>query len=131
MVRRSAHALATESSDLLQTGKLIVMTEGKQLFNTVSALRYSDLGQKVSLPGLKKELRKFNLSSVLVALAQINTLVSLKKVNREGFSHLSDYLVDNYFDLDIRSNPKFVAARHSGHPIFGRQHLLALMRFGV
>ena len=104
------------------------MTEGKQLFNTVSALRYSDLGQKVSLPRLKKELRKFKLSSVLVALAQINTLVSLKKVNREGFSNLSDYLVDNYFDLDIRSDPKFAAAIKSGHPIFGRQQLLALMR---
>lgn len=104
------------------------MTEGKQLFNTVSALRYSDLGQKVSLPQLKKELRKFRLSSAMVALAQINTLVSLKKVNREGFSNLSDYLVDNYFDLDIRSHPRFAAAISAGHPIFGRQHLLALMR---
>lgn len=107
---------------------MIGVTEEKQLFNTVSALRYSDLGQKVSLPKLKKDLGKFKLSSLMVALAQINTLISLKKVNREDFSNLSDYLVDNYFDLDVRSHPKFAAARQAGHPIFGRQQLLTLMR---
>lgn len=104
------------------------MIEKRQLFNTVSALRYSDLKEKVSLPKLKQELRRFNLSSVIVALAQINTLIALKKVNPEDFSNLTEYLVDNYIDPSIRSHPEFIAALKAGHPIFGRQQLLTLMR---
>jgi predicted nucleic acid-binding protein len=76
----------------------IFMIEKRQLFNTVSALRHSDLKQKVSLPKLKQELRRFKLSSVIVALAQINTLIAPKNVNPEDFSTLTEYLVDNYID---------------------------------
>lgn len=104
------------------------MIEKRQLFNTVSALRYSDLKEKVSLPKLKQELRRFKLSSVIVALAQINTLIALKKVNPEDFANLTEYLVDNYIDPSIRSHPEFIAALKAGHPIFGRQQLLTLMR---
>jgi len=104
------------------------MIEKRQLFNTVSALRYSQLKEKWSLPKLKQELRKFRLSSVIVALAQINTLIALKKVNPEDFSNLTDYLIDNYIDPTLRSHPVFIAAVKAGHPIFGRQQVLTLTR---
>ena len=101
----------------------------RQLFNTSSALRYSDLfGNKIPLQSVKKVLRRFNLSSVVIALSQINTLIAIAKLNNEGFSNLSDYLVDNYFDEEIRNNPKFIESRRAGHSIFGRQQLLTQIR---
>jgi hypothetical protein len=105
-----------------------LMIEKRQLFNTVSALKYSELKEKWSFPKLKQELRKFNLSSVIVALTQINTLIALKKVNPQDSSNLTDYLVDNYIDPAVRSHPIFIAARKAGHPVFGRQQLLTLIR---
>lgn len=101
----------------------------RQLFDTSVALRYSHLfGNKAPFPTVKKVLRQFNLSSVVVALSQINTLIAIAKVNDEASSNLSDYLIDNYFDAEIRNNPKFIEARRAGDSIFGRQQLLTLIR---
>jgi hypothetical protein len=107
------------------------------LVKTKTYIRYSDLfDQKLSLAVLKKELRRFKLSDLIVRLAQINILLAREEWagDDKGMADLQGFLVANFIEDEIlegRLKPRFGQYLRDERPIFTRQQMLALMRLSA
>lgn len=98
-------------------------------------LRYSDLfDEKPTLAALKKKLRQFKLSSVVLDLSRINVLLGREVMlgrGRKSMQDLQGLLVENYIDDEIlegRLKPRFGSQMRDESPIFNRQQALTLIR---
>lgn len=98
-------------------------------------LRYSDLfDQRIPLPTLKKKLRQFNLTNLLITLSRINILLCRQhtldrstKKRGELQSLLADHYMSDetlYSKLKNKYDPSF-------NPIFTRQQMLFLFRLSI
>lgn len=98
-------------------------------------LRYSDLfDEKPTLAALKKKLRQFKLSNIVLDLSRINVLLGRERMlggGRKGMQDLQGLLIANYIDDEIlegRLKPRFGTRMRDESPIFSRQQALTLIR---